>query len=132
MALDIKALARTAFLLAKDLGAQAFETVTARINPTTSTDFSSDVESTTWEHEISDLSALRFDEGSERDDLPVEANLKNFLIDVQDLPAGLALAKLDQNGEIEDADGVIWEIYKTEVDPTGSALTFYARRGAGS
>jgi len=129
MGLDIQALARTAFTLAKDLGAQAFEPVTIRINPSTSVNLSTDAETTTWEHEIAGVSVLRFDEVSERNDLPIETDLKNFLADVQDLPSGLAVAKIDQNAVIEDADSVIWEVYRAEIDPTGSAATFFTRRG---
>lgn len=132
MALDLQELARITFALAKDLAAQAFEPVTVRINPTIVTDISADTETTTWEHEVSVEKALRFDEIDEKVGSLPEFRLKNFLVDVQDLPSGLALGKINQNAELQDSDGVIWEVYQAEVDPTGSAATFFTRRGKDS
>jgi hypothetical protein len=132
MALDLQSLAQTAFTLAKDLAGQAFEPITLRINPTVSISIADDLESTTWEHEVSVAKALRFDESDERISSLPEFRLKNFLVDISDLPDGLALDKINQNSEIVTADGVAWEVYQADVDPTGSAATFFTRRGRGS
>ena len=128
MALDIKALAANAFVLAKDLAAQAFEPITVRLNPTTSVAIAADVETTTWEHEIAVTKALRFDESDEKVAALPKSRLKNFLVDMTDLPDGLALDKVNEDSELEDGDGVIWEIFQAEVDPTGSSAIFYARK----
>lgn len=128
MALDLRSQARNALVLAKSLGAQAFEPITLRINPTTAVNLAADTESTTWEHEIAVAQALQFDESSERVALPLEATLKNWLVDVQDLPTGLDVAKLDQNCEILDGDSILWEVYRSELDPTGSIALFYSRK----
>jgi hypothetical protein len=129
MAIDVRALAAQAFKLAKSLTPQAFEAVTVRINPSTEVNHSADSEVTTWEHEIAVSQALRYEATSEREDLPIEATLKNFLVDMTDLPTGLALSKVDQNSELQDAENVIWEVFKAETDPTGSIAIFSGRRG---
>lgn len=128
MALDVRALAAQGMTLAKSLVPDAFETVTVRLNPTFTTGISADTSSAVWGTEATGIKALRYDDETERKDAAPESILKSFLVDVQDLPDDLT-SDLSQAGEIEDASEVIWEVYRSEWDPSKSVATFFTRRG---
>lgn len=124
MSLDIQAIAQTGLALAKSLAAQAFVTVTIRMGPTRGTyDPANDSHATTtWAQEVS-LQALPYDDENERRDEPLETNMRTFLVDMSDLED----SGIDQNGQIDEG-GTIWNIYRTEIDPSRSVVLFYTRR----
>ena len=126
--IDIRSLAGNAFDLAKSLTPQAFGTVTLRLSPTVTVDVSSDSEVTTWASETS-VDALGYSLDNSRDETSPEGTLKEFLIKIADLPEGSRIA---QDGEVEDALGSTWEIWKVEIDPTESVVTFATRLISGS
>ena len=128
MGLDINKLAATAFSIGKDLADQAFETVTARLAPTTTPDPVNNTAATVWGHEFASIQALGFDDSDERRDRASGKAMKTWLLDRADILAAVTASPsvLDQEAQLEDSSGVIWEAYRVEYDPTRSAILLYS------
>lgn len=127
MGLDIQKLAATAFSIGKSLGDQAFETVTARLDPTTTPDPINNTAGTVWAHTFTGIQALGFEDSDERKDRASKKKMKTWLLDRADIVAAATAAPnvLDQEGQVEDSSGTIWEAYRAEYDPTRSAILLY-------
>lgn len=137
MAIDVNALAEQAFELAKSLTPQAFRTVTLKLGPTMGAyDPATDTRGvTSWEFDSSAVSGLvlkglPYDDEKERKDQPIEARMKTWLFSLDDI-AGIEEIDLDATGELTDATDAsnpfVWNIYRTEVDPSRSIVMFYCQ-----
>lgn len=129
MAINVQELASAGLSLAKTLVPSAFEQVTIRLAPTYSRNLSQDTESTSWGVDTQ-ITVLRFDDEEKRPN-QLTGNVKSFLVELADLPAG---AEVEQDGQIEESNGNLWEIYNIETDPTRSIAvvkTRFQRYGTG-
>lgn len=118
MPIDVKALAHDAFLTAKTLVPDAFPICTVRLGPTPAVNPVTEVDSTTWDVELSGP-LFGFDDADEREDLPAEKRQKSFLLDPVDFPAGTSF---DRNGEVTDEDGNRWTIYRADRAPAKAVV----------
>ena len=128
MALDLNALASGAFKTALGIAPQAFRKATVRLGPTPGAyDPATDTTSgDSWAIEGTDIDALKYDDENQREDQPLEAKMATFLVDINDLP-GATDATLQQDGTVTE-NGVEWECYRAEIDPSKSIVQLHCRR----
>ena len=75
------------------------------------------------------MKALPYDDDKERKDAPVEARMKVWMFNLSDFIHDEDF-QLDTNGRITDATdttSTIWEVYRTEIDPSKSLVLFYCQ-----
>jgi hypothetical protein len=110
----VRAAVDQAFVAAGDVK----RTVVVRMGPTSAYDVASDTMTTTWDHEDT-LEAVGYAEVEE--DTPAERRIRAYVVKGVDLSA-----RAEQEGEIVD-DGLIWQIFLVEPDPTDSAWILHCR-----
>ena len=133
MAIDINALAESAFELAKALTPQAFRSIQLQLSPTPGAynPVTDQPASTVWGFDsgVAAFKAMPYDDEKERGDQPVETRLKVWMMSLDDITTTDDM-DLDATGQITDASDTtdtIWQIYRTEVDPSKSIVLFYCR-----
>ena len=127
MALNIAQLVTGAFGIAQSLVPTALPAVTIRANPTTTVNPVTDTEVTVWGVSLSGIKTVAYADQNERDSEPAETNQRSFAVNAADL-APHSPAIFTQTTEIQTPDGLVWQVYRVNPDPTGSLLIFYARR----
>lgn len=123
MALNVKGLVAQAFKTAQALVPDAMPAVQIRLGPNSVTDPVTEQSVTTWQVE-KQINPVAYKAKSERDKFPAEVNVKSFAFQISEFPAG---TDIDQKGEIIE-DGLTWQVYTAEKDPTGSLAIFHAKR----
>ncbi len=126
MSINLSALVRQAFATAKALVPDALPEVTLRVNPTPSINPITDTSAPTWAITVANLTPVAFAAKQEKENQPVEKNLRSFAFDRAAIGHPIS-SLMDQTAEI-DEQGVIWNVYRVESDPTGSLVILHASR----
>jgi len=127
MGLDLRSLAASAFSIGKSLADQAFEACTVRFDPTTTPDPVNNTTTVVWGHEFAAIQALGYEDSDERKDRQSAKAIKTWLVDRADIVAAVTAIPdvLNQQAQLEDASGVIWEAYRVEFDPSRSVILLF-------